>query len=357
MASDAQGDCRDLSQASLSPGIGLPDNPQCPAGAVTSPLSLQPGARPIADYELIRPLGSGRFGEVWKARGPGGFHVALKFLRLGDQASTFERTSLRVMKDQRHPHLLALFGAWRHDDLLIMAMELGDRTLYNRLREAAKGIDHLNEMGIQHRDVKPQNLLLVGGGVKIADFGLAPLLERSLGTTSGALTPAYAAPECLSGQVSSQSDQYSLGVTYCKLRSGQLPFTGNPVRIVTGHLMQPPDLTMLPKEERPVLARALAKSPADRWPNCRAFTEALAEAQMGHARTPAAPGQKQGEVGARKATGEVKEEQTVSALGAPTEGAGDASRARGDRVDASAATVRGADGDRVPFATRKGWRG
>ena len=87
---------------------------------------------------------------------------------------------------------------------------------------------------------------------------------------------AYAAPEFFRGQTSDQSDQYALAVTYCQLRGGRLPFEGNQEQVMAGHLMHPPDLTMLPEAERPVVARALAKKPAERWPNCRAFVEALA---------------------------------------------------------------------------------
>jgi formylglycine-generating enzyme required for sulfatase activity len=221
--------------------------------------------------------------------------VALKFIRLGGQGGMVELRSLELMKDIRHPNLLALFGAWQRDDLLILAMELGDRTLLERLREAtaqglpgipftelleylreaAKGIDQLNKLGIQHRDIKPQNLLLVGGGVKVADFGLAKLLEHSLTNASGSMTPAYAAPEVVNAQASRWSDQYSLAVTYCLLRQNRLPFEGSVAQMLAGHLMQEPNLTMLPEAERPVVARALAKKPEDRWPSCQAFIEAL----------------------------------------------------------------------------------
>src|SRR5439155_4226337 len=161
---------------------------------------MAPGARPVADYELVHLLGRGGFGEVWKATAPGGFAVALKFIRLGNRAGIVELRSLELMKDIRHPHLLGMFGAWQRDETLIIAMELADRTLMDRLnellrqdksgipapemidqmRDAARGIDHLNSIGVQHRDIKPQNLLLVGGGVKVADFGLAKLLEHTV---------------------------------------------------------------------------------------------------------------------------------------------------------------------------------
>src|SRR5207247_1994324 len=106
--------------------------------------------------------------------------------------------------------------------------------LLEYFREAAKGIDYLNEprhrmptgeaVGIQHRDIKPQNLLLCGGSVKVADFGLARMLQHSVTAHTGSLTMTYAAPEFFSGQTSNQSDQYSLAVTYCHLRACKLPF-------------------------------------------------------------------------------------------------------------------------------------
>jgi formylglycine-generating enzyme required for sulfatase activity len=279
-----------------------------PGGGAHDAVLLVPGAKPLADYELVQQLGRGGFGEVWKAVGPGGVAVALKCIPLGDRAGVVELRSLQFMKDVRHPHLLGLFGAWQRPGLLILALELADRTLHDRwheatsqgaygipgsellqyMREAAQGIDHLNGLGIQHRDIEPANLLLVGGGVKIADFGLAKLLEHTVNSNSGAMTPSYAAPEFFAGHTSSQSDQYALAVTYCELRGGRLPFEGNPAQVLAGQLLQPPDLTMLPEAERPVVARALAKQPADRWPSCGAFVEALAAHAAGSAPLPTA---------------------------------------------------------------------
>jgi hypothetical protein len=273
----------------------------------TTRLFLSPGSRPLPDYELVGLLGRGGFGQVWKAIGPGGFAVALKFVQLGERGTPLELRALELMKEIRHPHLLSLFGAWQRDGWLIVAMELADGTLLDRLtvaqargepglpldqllewtREAARGLDFLNEPrhptpdgrtgGIQHKDVKPQNLLLVGDAVKVGDFGLVRVLEKTAATTAtAACTPAYAAPEFFQGQVTRWMDQYALAVTYCQLRGGRLPFEGGPAQVLAGHLLQPPDLSMLPEAERPAVARALSKAPPDRFPTCRAFVEALA---------------------------------------------------------------------------------
>lgn len=286
------------------PGIvGTPDTS-------TNDGFLKAGVEPVPGYRLVNRLGRGGFGEVWKATGPGGFAVALKFVRLAEKAGRVELHALEVVKDIRHPNLLATFGAWQQHGYLIVAMELADRTLLDRFQEAtsqnlpgipgpelleyfteaAKGIDFLNETrhrldgqesaGIQHRDIKPQNLLLVGGSVMVADFGLARSLTHTITGHTGSMTPAYAAPEFFDGKTHRHSDQYSLAITYCFLRGGRLPFEGDAAQVMAGHLRRAPDLTMVPEEERSVVARALAKDPARRWPSCAAFVTALRECQI-----------------------------------------------------------------------------
>jgi WD40 repeat protein len=268
-------------------------------------LDLKPGCEPAPGYRLIARLGRGGFGEVWRASAPGDIQVALKFILLEAGASKAELRSLDIIKSVRHPHLLALSAKWQERGYLILAMDLADCTLLDRFQEsraqghagiprhellgymteAAEGIDYLNEpihpgengqkASIIHRDIKPQNLLLVAGHVKVGDFGLARLLERTTASHSGSMTAEFAAPEFFNRKSSRHSDQYSLAVTYCILRGGRVPFEGSSAEVMAGHLGHPPDLSMLPEPERAVVARALAKEPGGRWPSCQAFVEGL----------------------------------------------------------------------------------
>lgn len=266
---------------------------------------LVAGAEPVPNFRLVQRLGEGGFGEVWSVVGPGGFPAALKVIKLGTWKANIEAKALEIMKQIRHPNLVSLFACWQIGDFLYVAMELADKTLLDRLREArgegqpgiprgellrymeqvAGVLDFLHaphpaypdKIGLQHRDVKPENLLLQGGSIKLGDFGVARLLEHTMTGHTGAKSSRYAAPEFFLGKTSRHSDQYSLAVTYCHLRGGRLPFSDS--RDLTDqHLNAPPDLSMLPQFERPAVERALAKDPHDRWLNCQVFVEALKKA-------------------------------------------------------------------------------
>src|SRR5438067_2966179 len=173
----------------------------------------------------------------------------------------------------------------------MIVMELADRNLWDRYRECrsqgqpgilrdellrymeetAEALDLMNNYyQIQHLDIKPQNLFLVFNHVKVGDFGLAKLLERERATVTGGVTPVYAAPETFDGYVSRFSDQYSLAIVYQELLTGHRPFSGSNVRqLILQHLQAAPDLSFLPAGDQPAIARALAKNPDDRFPNCQ----------------------------------------------------------------------------------------
>jgi len=259
---------------------------------------LAPKHEPIPGYRLVRRLGDGGSGEVWQATAPGGYDAALKFVRLDKRLGQAEAEHRENLTRVRHNHLLPVYGSWVEDGYLILHMELADKTLadecaeclragaagipaerlHEYLRHVAEGLDYLNqECGIIHRDIKPANLMLVGKTVKVADFGMAKKIDEAARSRTGGFTLHYAAPELFDGRKTPTTDQYSLAVTYCELLTGKLPFNGSWHELIAKHASEPPNLTMLPEAERPVVARAMAKAPHERWPSCGAFIEALTQ--------------------------------------------------------------------------------
>ncbi|MBI2803831.1 MAG: protein kinase [Planctomycetes bacterium] len=278
------------------------------------PLHIEPHAEPIPGYRLIERLGSGGFGEVWKAEAPGGLFKAIKFVQrhagstsdsiIDNTATDASRAdqewkSLIRVKSVRHPFILLLDRFENIENYLVIVMELADRTLADRfkecrsqglpgipreellsyLAEAAEVLDLMNsQYQLQHLDIKPQNLFLVHQHIKVADFGLVKDTTdgKELMTITGGVTPVYAAPETFDGQFSRQSDQYSLAIVYQEMLTGHRPFTGTTMKqLILQHLQNAHDLTPAPIHDRPILARGLAKNPEDRFPTCLDFVQAL----------------------------------------------------------------------------------
>jgi serine/threonine protein kinase len=271
--------------------------------------SWQAGDEPIPGYRLLEPLGRGGFGEVWKCEAPGGLHKAIKFIggsanpgkeSEAGSAAAKELAALQSVKAVRHPFILSIDRVEVVDSVLVTVMELADRSLddlltdYNArgrsgiprdellgyLIEAAEALDVMGlKHGLQHLDVKPQNLFLVGGHVKVADFGLVHRMDPTqdgLSRPGGGFTPLYASPEVWRGKVSPQSDQYSLAVVYQHLLTGTLPFRGqNPRQLMLAHMSGEPDLEALPAGDREAIARALAKESQDRFLTCTEFLRGL----------------------------------------------------------------------------------
>jgi len=266
---------------------------------------LMPGFEPIPGYVLVRRRGRGGFGEVWEAETTIGLRVALKFVHGTGRAQSGEFRALELTRHIRHPHLLANFAAWQIGGRLVVGMELADGSLWDRyirsadeglggiprsellgyLGDAAEALDWLNQpshtlagrpgLGVQHRDIKPPNILIFGDRAKVADLGMARAIDGERSEPSGTCSFPYAPPEFFEGRAARESDHYGLAVSYCQVRRGRLPFEGDAASMTAGHLYGVPDLSGLPEAEVPIIARALAKKADDRWPDCRSLIAVL----------------------------------------------------------------------------------
>lgn len=153
--------------------------------------------------------------------------------------------------------------------------------LMRYMSSAASAIDELNvRHNIYHCDIKPQNILLVGGQAQVCDFGLARKVEDSRKTTIAFGTPAYGAPEMLFERTYSKTiDQYSLAVTYYELRTGKLPYSSvTQSALLRAKATGEVDLSRVSPAERDVLARATDLDPEKRYKNCMTMVAALDEA-------------------------------------------------------------------------------
>jgi serine/threonine protein kinase/WD40 repeat protein len=196
--------------------------------------------------------------------------------------------------------------------MLVVAMLLGDNNLQDELNghkrsgaegipvellvqymdEAARGIDFLNstrhDLGegpasIQHCDIKPANIILMGDSIVVCDFGLARTLGDATATATGMVgSPAYMAPECVGRKPSKASDQYSLAVSYYELRTGDLPFTNQTyAAVIDSHRDGNLDFSNVDEAEADVLKKATALKPENRFESATHFAAALRDVVSG----------------------------------------------------------------------------
>lgn len=252
-----------------------------------------------------------------------------------------------------HPNIVALRDTVEENDRLYLVLEYcPGETLAQRLSRGApptlgQSLDIIRQLlgalavihrhDIVHRDIKTANILLQSQAdgrllAKLTDFGIArPEDEDSTLTrltsldTRGPGTPAYMAPERIDpqtfGPISAATDLYAAGIILFELLAGRPPFRGAMTEIFTGHLMQPPDLALLPPGLPPALSamvlRALAKRSSDRYPDADAFLAALEAVARELAAAPPADGDATLLVAGPGLRAEAGEPQTLLDLAAP----------------------------------------
>jgi len=296
-----------------SPTESLTQKPAVPI-AQEKTRSLSTGGLIDNRYQVLRRLGAGGMGEVF----------------LGEQLNTKRRVAIKVMQAQavgqseeslnffrqeaealarlNHPSIAQVYDASVSGNDLYIAMEyIEGESLRDKLRregalplgeavrilrEACIGLDTAHRLGIIHRDMKPENLMLVREElgcikVKILDFGLAILdnkdaMENITGAGMITGTPSYMSPEQIRGlTVTPATDVYSLGVIGYEMLTGKNPFEGKEMtQVMYNHVyVSPPSIRSVvpkvPQELEEVLMRALEKDPQNRYATAGEFAHAL----------------------------------------------------------------------------------
>jgi serine/threonine-protein kinase len=276
-------------------------------------------------YAVERVVGTGAMGTVYCARQLDlGSAVAVKVLhpRLMGEPGLVERFEREAFATSRidHPNALRVLDFGQDGDLLYLVTEyvdaedllaimeaewpLSDERIVRIVSQVLSALSAVHEVGIVHRDVKPENILVVAGQnddggkadiVKVCDFGIAKVARPSLPksrrfaprlTAEGLIvgTPDYMSPEQARGQaVDGRSDLYSVGVVLYHLLAGRTPFDADtPVGIALQHVSEAPNPPSHHRNVHPgleaVCMRALRKQPQDRFQTAREMRKALRDA-------------------------------------------------------------------------------
>jgi eukaryotic-like serine/threonine-protein kinase len=262
----------------------------------------------LGKYEIQGVLGKGAMGIVYKATDP---HiertVAIKTVRKdlldADLAAQFMarfRNEARAAGRLHHPNIIGIYEYGEDDAVAYIAMEyvdgIGLREYLNRnarfelhqvvaiVTQLLQALEFAHAQGVVHRDIKPANLILTSAGtLKVADFGIARIDATNLTMTGMVMgTPSYMSPEQCRGLPSDhRADVFSTGVVLYELLTGARPFAGSIEAVTYGicheHPRPPSEIAAmaLPPSMDALVARSLAKDPAERFPDARAFQVAL----------------------------------------------------------------------------------
>ncbi len=296
--------------------------PAPPKPAYRAMASLQEGER-LGIYELRKRLDKGERNRVYHAFDTRRQReVAIKVLGLGEASEERSKRfaqEARILGALHHPHIVPFLDYDSIDGLSFIVMPLleggtlkekltpgrmNSRQVIGLLKEIGSALDYLHSQKVIHRDLKASNIMFdKPGNAYLVDFGIAKLTDSAaqqnitmVGQVVG--TPSYMAPEQWLGvELTPAADQYALGVLCFQMLTGQLPFDApNTPGLLYKHMYDPPPFPSkiqpdLPAAVDPVLHKALAKKPEERYPSIHQFIEALeqglahestAEGKLGH---------------------------------------------------------------------------
>lgn len=200
------------------------------------------------DYIQVEVIGHGKFGSVWLCRSKAcGAEFACKILRKGEE--TVHREVEIMQHLSGHSGVVTLHSVYEDTECFHLVMELcsggrlidqmvevgqySEQRAANIFKDVMLVIKYCHDMGVVHRDIKPENILLTTSGkIKLADFGLAMRISNGQTLSGLAGSPAYVAPEVLSGNYSEKVDIWSAGVLLHALLVAALPFKGDSLEAV-----------------------------------------------------------------------------------------------------------------------------
>ncbi len=267
------------------------------------------------EYDVQRQLGEGGMAFVFLAKDIRHDRlVAIKVLKPDLASSIGSERFLREIKGAAklsHPHILPMFDSGDADGLLYYVMpfvegeslsdylkrekQLSIEEAVQIAREVAEALSMAHSMGLVHRDIKPDNVMMTGGHAVVADFGIALALDQAGGeklTQTGMAigTPAYMSPEqSLAEAVDGRSDIYSLGCMMYEMLVGQIPFMApTPMAMIAMHTTEYPTPVhvmrdSVPPELENIVFVAMEKTPADRFRTAQDMADALKAWEQGTA--------------------------------------------------------------------------
>src|SRR6266566_2228994 len=261
----------------------------------------------LGNYTLIRRLGEGGFAEVYLGEHIHlGTQAAIKILHTQlstDNVDEF-RTEARTIARLVHPNIVRVLEFGIEDKTPFLVMDYASNgtlrqrhpkgtilplpTVVKYVKQVTDALQYAHDEKLIHRDIKPENMLLGRRSeILLSDFGIALVAQSSRyqSTQEMAGTMAYMPPEQIQGKPRPASDQYALGIVAYEWLTGDRPFHGSAIEIVTQHLAVPPaplheKIATISRDVEQVVMTALAKDPKERFGSVQAFANALEQASQ-----------------------------------------------------------------------------